>query len=156
MVTPNGSPKAFRAFLRAEGEADSARVLGPLVIPGLLQTHAYARAINASGRQFHAASPERYVNARISRQVRLSRPTPLRLQALIDESVIHRVVGGPEVMTEQLDHLVASAERNNVTIQVVPFSLGSYGTMSGGFTVIDYSDPGDLPAVYLEYPAGGA
>ncbi len=59
-------------------------------------------------------------------------------------------------MTEQLDHLVASAERNNVTIQVVPFSLGSYGTMSGGFTVIDYSDPGDLPAVYLEYPAGGA
>ncbi|MCI2421604.1 helix-turn-helix domain-containing protein [Saccharopolyspora sp. K220] len=156
IVTPTGSPKAFRAFLRAEAEADTARVLGPLVIPGLLQTHAYARAINAGGHQFHSASPERYVNARLSRQARLSGPAPLRLHALIDESVIHRVVGGPDVMIEQLQHLITSAARENVTVQIMPFGLGAYGTMSGGFTIIGYADPDDLPAVYLEYAAGGA
>ncbi|MER6989601.1 helix-turn-helix transcriptional regulator [Saccharopolyspora hirsuta] len=156
IVTPNGSPKAFRAFLRAEAEADSVRILGPLVIPGLLQTQGYARALNSSGRQFHAASPERYVNARINRQARLTGPAPLQLHALIDESVMHRLVGGPEVMAEQLTHLLASSERDNVTIQIVPFSLGSYGTMTGGFTVVDYSTPEDPPAVYLEYIAGGS
>ncbi|MDA3645951.1 helix-turn-helix domain-containing protein [Saccharopolyspora indica] len=156
IITPNGSPKAFREFLRAEAEADSLRVLSPHVMPGLLQTQAYARAINASGRQFHTASAERYVNARISRQARLTAPAPLRLHVLIDESVLHRLIGGPDVMAEQLTHLIVSSERDNVTIQVIPFSIGPYGTMTGGFTIVDYSTPDDPSAVYLEYIAGGS
>ncbi|MER7077617.1 helix-turn-helix domain-containing protein [Saccharopolyspora kobensis] len=156
VVTPTGSPKAFRAFLRAEAEADTARTLEPHVVPGLLQTHAYARAVNESGQQFHTASPARYVSARLSRQSRLVQPSPLRFHALIDEAVIRRTVGGPEVMIEQLTHLNDCCARENVTVQVLPFSLGAYGTMSGGFTIISYTDPDDPPAVYLDYVAGGA
>lgn len=156
LVTPSGSPKEYRAFLRAEAEADTAKTVEPHVVPGLLQTHAYARAINATGRQFHTSAPERYVTARLSRQARLTSPAPLHLHALIDESVIRRVVGGAEVMREQLNHLVTAADRDNVIIQIVPFDLGSYGTMSGGFTIIGYSDPDDPPAVYLEYAGGGS
>ncbi|GAA4611532.1 helix-turn-helix domain-containing protein [Saccharopolyspora hordei] len=155
VITPSGSPKAFRAFLRAEAEAHSARTLEPHVVPGLLQTHAYARAVNESGQQFHTAEPARYVTARLSRQARLAPPSPLRFHALIDEAVLHRAVGGPEVMAEQLHYLDDCAARENVTIQILPFSMGAYGTMSGGFTIIDYADPEDPPAVYLDYVAGG-
>ncbi|SEG83676.1 hypothetical protein SAMN02982929_04304 [Saccharopolyspora kobensis] len=59
-------------------------------------------------------------------------------------------------MIEQLTHLNDCCARENVTVQVLPFSLGAYGTMSGGFTIISYTDPDDPPAVYLDYVAGGA
>lgn len=156
VVTPAGSSKAFRAYLRAEAEADSERMLTPLAIPGLLQTVAYARAINSSGRQFHASErTERYVSARMSRQARLTGESPLTLHALIDEAVIRRVVGSPEVMVEQLKHLLDMGERDNVTIQIVPFGVGAYGTMSGAFMIIGYPGDDDLPAVYMEHAAGG-
>ena len=156
VVTPAGSSKPFRAYLRAEAEADNERMLTPLAIPGLLQTVAYARAINSSGRQFHASDrTERYVSARMSRQTRLTEPSPLKLHALIDEAVIRRIVGSPAVMVEQLNHLLGMGVRNNVTIQVVPFGAGAYGTMSGAFMIIGYPGDDDLPAVYLEHAAGG-
>lgn len=155
VVTPAGSSKEFRAFLRAEAEADRQRTLTPLVMPGLLQTAAYARAVNASGQQFHKSDrPERYVTARLSRQGRLSGPSPLKLHSLIDESVIRRCVGGREVMLEQLHYLLEIGERGNVTTQIVPFSAGSYGTMAGPFMIIDFADD-DPSAVYLEYATGG-
>jgi hypothetical protein len=90
----------------------------------------------------------------MSRQARLTEPEPLTLNALIDHSVICRVVGGPLVMVEQLNHLLEMGTHDNVTIQIVPFTAGSYGTMSGPFTIIGYADD-DLPAVYLEHAAGG-
>lgn len=155
VVTPAGSTRAFRAYLRAEAEADVERMLTPLAVPGLLQTVAYARAINASGRQFHMSDrTERYVSARMSRQTRLTEPEPLTLHALIDESVIRRCSGGPSVMIEQLNHLRDMGVRENVTIQIVPFGAGCYGTMAGGFMIIGYAGD-DPPAVYLEHAAGG-
>lgn len=156
VVTPAGSTRAFRAFLRAEAEADTERALSPMLVPGLLQTVAYARAVNASGRQFHVSErTERYVTARAHRAARLTEePDPLRLHALIDESAIRRVVGGPPVMIEQLKHLDNMGEHDNVTIQVVPFRAGSYGTMAGSFMIIGYAGD-DPPAVYLEHAAGG-
>lgn len=155
VLAPAGSSRAFRAFLRAEAEADTERTISPLVVPGLLQTVGYARAINASGRQFHASErTERYVTARMNRQTRLTDPNPLRLHALIDEAVIRRVIGTAAVMTEQLNHLVEMGTRDNVTIQVVPFEGGAYGTMAGSFMAIGYAGE-DLPAVYLEHAAGG-
>lgn len=157
VVTPAGSSKAFRAYLRAEAEAEYERMLTPLAIPGLLQTAGYARAINSSGRQFHTSDrTERYVSARMSRKARLTEPSPLKLHAVIDEAVIRRVVGSPEVMREQLDHLIEMGMRANVTIQVMPFSAGAYGTMEGAFMIIGYPRDEDPPAVYLEHPGGGA
>lgn len=155
VVTPAGSSKAFRAYLRAEAEADGERILVPLVMPGLLQTVGYARAVNASGQQFHKSDrTERYVSARISRQARLTEADPLKLHTLIDEAVVRRVVGGPSCMLEQLRHLRAMGERDNITVQIVPFDAGSYGTMSGPIMIIDYAED-DPSAVYLEHAAGG-
>ncbi|MGH3758571.1 helix-turn-helix domain-containing protein [Actinophytocola sp.] len=155
VVTPAGSSRAFRAFLRAEAEADTERMLTPLALPGLLQTAAYARALNVSGRQFHTSDrTERYVTARMSRKARLTESSPLKLHALIDEAVIRRVVGDASVMIEQLNDLLDMDERDNVAIQVVPYSVGSYGTMSGAFYIVGYAGD-DPPAVYLEHAAGG-
>jgi len=127
-------------------------------VPGLLQTAAYTRALNARGQQFlnPATRPERYVSARLSRQARLTGPNPLQLHAVLDEAVVRRVVGGPETMAEQLRHVLAVGRQDTVTLQVVPFDAGSYGTMSSGFTIVGYADAEDPPAVYLEYAAGGA
>jgi transcriptional regulator with XRE-family HTH domain len=155
VVTPAGSSRAFRAFLRAEAEADTERALSPLLVPGLLQTVAYARAVNSSGRQFHASErTERYVSARMNRQARLTEANPLKLHTLIDESVVRRIVGGPLVMIEQLKYLLDMGSHDNVTIQVVPFDAGSYGTMSGPFLIIRYASD-DVPAVYLEHATSG-
>ncbi len=155
VVTPAGSSKAFRAYLRGEAEADTERMVTSIAIPGLLQTQAYARALNASGRQFHASDrTERYVSARMSRQARLTGPSPLNLHAVVDEATIRRVVGDPSVMIEQLNHLIEMGDHDNVFVQVIPYSSGAYGTMSGAFMIIEYAGD-DLPAVYLEHAAGG-
>lgn len=158
VITPIGAPRPFREFLRAEEEADFERTLELQLVPGLLQTAAYAQAINEHGRQFHnpASRPERYVSARLSRQAKLTDPRPLELHAVLDEAVIRRVVGGPEVMVDQLRHLLAVGKRDNVTIQVVPFGAGSYGTMSSAFIILGYIDLEDLPLVYIDFPGGGA
>src|SRR5262249_51816811 len=103
--------------------------------------------------------PERYVVARQSRQARLTEgsPYPLQLHAVLDEAVIRRRVGGPQVMVEQLQHLLTVCKECSVTIQVVPFGARSYGAMSSGCTIVGYGEEDeDPPVVYLEYAAGGA
>ena len=154
--TPAGSSKEFRAFLRAESEAATERVLQHHVIPGLLQTADYARAINfSSGRFYRAARPENYVTARLSRQHRLTDNAPLRLHAVMDEAAIRRTVGGPKVMIEQLRHLLAVGAQRNVTLQIVPFEAGAYSTMAGSFTIIGFEEPDESPAVLIENAIGG-
>lgn len=157
LSVPAGSSKEFRAFLRAESEADTMRVLSALVVHGLLQTPAYTRAIHDSGHRFRDpdGKVERYVAARINRQKRLEGPEPLQMHALLDEAVIRRVVGGPAVMAEQLRHLLDLRKRDNITLQVVPFGVGSYGNMSGGCAIIGYADKQYAPVVYVEHTAGG-
>jgi hypothetical protein len=157
LTVPAGSSKEFRAFLRAESEADTMQVLSPLVIDGLLQTPAYARAIHDSAHRFRDpdAKVERYVAARLDRQKRLEGPDPIRVHVLLDEAVIRRVIGGPTVMTEQLRHLLELRKRDNVTLQVIPFGEGAYGNMSGGCMIIGYADKEYAPAVYVEHTAGG-
>lgn len=158
LTVPVGSSKEFRAFLRAESEADTMRVLAPLVVHGLLQTPAYARAVHDSAHRFRdpEGEVERYVSARLSRQKRLEGPEALQIHALLDESVIRRAVGGPEVMAEQLQHLLALSGRDNIKLQVIPFGAGAYGTMSGGCSIIGYREKEYTPAVYVEHSAGGA
>lgn len=158
LTMPVGASKEFRAFLRAEAEADTMRMLSPMIINGLLQTSAYTRAIQDSGHRFRdpEAKVERYVTARLSRQKRLEGPDALQVHALLDEAVIRRVVGGTAVMAEQLQHLLTLGERDNITLQVIPFGVGAYGTMSGGCAIIGYADEEYAPAVYVEHSAGGA
>ena len=148
-------PAKFRAFLRAEADAVSVRELQPICVPGLLQTADYAAAVRRSSPLVDPAlNPDKAVAARIARQHLLDGENPLQLHALIDVSVLNRWVGGREVMAEQLRHLLKSMERPNVTVKVVGYEAGAYGTMSGPVTIFSFG--GDDPdSLYLEYPNGG-
>lgn len=155
---PAGAPSGYRRLVNAEREAMRERVMAPLAVPSLLQTERYARALLDAGQTLQRPDtrPESVVAVRMDRQKPLDGPDPLMLHALIDEAVVHREVGSPEVQREQLEHLLTMAERPNITVQVIPFAAGGYGTMNGSFVVVDYPEPDATPGVYLEYPAGGA
>jgi transcriptional regulator with XRE-family HTH domain len=146
----------LRKLVRAEAEGYAVRVLSPSLISGLLQTEGYVRALNQAGRRMlDLAAMDEYVRVRLNRQKRLTGSPPLHLHALIDEAALHRLIGGPDVMRHQLGHLLAIGAQSNVTIQVLPFGAGAYGSMSGACTIVDYPDPTDVPGVYVEYLGGG-
>lgn len=153
---PTGTLKTFRRMISAEREADTVRTVELSIIPGLLQTERYARALMEAAHRFHEPQVrmDGIVNTRLARQERLVSAEPLQLHAVVDEAAIRRVVGDPAVMQEQLQHLLDMTERLNVTLQTMPFASGAYGTMSGACAIVGYDD--DTSGVYLEYPAGGA
>lgn len=152
-----GASKAFRKLVNAEREAVRERELAPYVVPGLLQTRRYARALIEAGHALHdpGMRPDNAVATRMERQKPLEGPDPMLLHVLIDEVAIHREIGGPEVLREQLEHLLDVVERPNITLQVIPYMAGAYGTMNGSFIIVDYPEPDTVPGVYLAYPAGG-
>lgn len=121
------------------------------IVPGLLQTAGYARGLH-EGSMPAEFTPERageLIEVRIRRQQVLNREPPLELRVVLDEAVLHRVVGGPDVMAEQLTHFVAIAKRPNVTLQVIPFSAGAHPAMENMFTIIEFEDVAP-PVVYVE------
>jgi len=105
------------------------------LIPGLLQTPDYARAILASWRLDTDGGIEAKLAARIDRQAILDRDDPPDLCALPDESLLHRCIGSAVVTAGQLEHLAQAARRPNVTIQLVPEQAGAYAGLSGAFWV---------------------
>jgi hypothetical protein len=90
----------------------------------------------------------------MERQRIVTREDRPRLWAVIDEAVIRRVVGGPEVMAEQLRHLIDCAEHGKTTLQVVPFSAGAHAGTTGPFIILDFPEPTDPSVVYVETLAG--
>lgn len=154
---PGPAPKEYRLFLRAEAEANAERVIAPLIVPALLQTADYAEALHRAGQRFHDPSVRmaRYVASRMRRQQRLAEANPLRLHVLLDEMTLRREVGGPQVLREQLAHLLAMADRDSVTVQIIPCGVGAYGAIAGGCTVLDFDGEDEQPIVYLEHPLGG-
>ncbi|NAS22435.1 helix-turn-helix domain-containing protein [Herbidospora sp. NEAU-GS84] len=132
-------------------EAGAQRILAyePLCVPGLLQTPEYARAVLiAAGHD--ACEIERRVTARMRRQQILTRSdSPVRLDAVLDESVISKVVGSPEVMRAQVRHLVELAHAPTVSVRIV---AGAHAAMVGGFGLLEFDGVG--PLVYLETPVG--
>ena len=149
-------PARMRGYSRLEAEASLIQTLQPIVVPGLLQIEDYAVALHLADRRFCPAEIiDSQIAARMARQRRLTE-RPLNLHAVIGEAVIRTAVGGPVVQRSQLRHLLDMAKRPNITIQVVPFSAGAYGTMSGAFTILNFADQEDPPSVYLEYAGGGA
>ncbi|WP_344461955.1 Scr1 family TA system antitoxin-like transcriptional regulator [Kitasatospora kazusensis] len=118
-------PDWFRRYAKLESEADTIRTYQVSLVHGLLQTESYARALiaRAVGEDKPVLIEER-VAARMSRQQRLFSDDAPTLIAVLDESAIRRMVGGPEVMHEQLCHLLVMGRRPNVVIQIAPLSLG--------------------------------
>jgi DNA-binding XRE family transcriptional regulator len=155
---PAGTPTNFRKLVARERDAETIRAIEPLLVPGLLQTEHYARALMTAGRRLFdvPSRADSAVSSRLTRQKRLEGGDPLRLHAVLDQGVITREIGGADVLRDQLAHLLEVGARSNITLQVVPFAAGAYGPMAGACTIVGYPDPGEPPNVYLEYPAGGA
>jgi len=127
----------------------------PLVIPGLLQTEEYARVM--IGQFGNASSRERLdniVKIRMKRQELLERPDHPKAFFVLDEAVIRRWVGGKDVMRRQLEHLVAMSGKRDVTVEIVPFSIGLHPGLQGPFVILDFPDPSDDELLYLENSRG--
>jgi transcriptional regulator with XRE-family HTH domain len=148
-------PELLTTYISFETEARSVRNYESLFVPGLLQTEDYARAVIKG--VLPLASDEdidRRVGARIQRQEVLARKTPLRLWAIVDEAVLHRRVGGTDIMVDQLRTLVEAAGRPHITLQVIPFTTGAHAGMPGSFVVMDFPEAADPDLVYIDSMAG--
>lgn len=146
-------PSGLDVLVGLENDATAEKTFEPLFIPGLLQTPAYARALIQVGQTRSGKAADRLVQLRVDRQAVLTRdPDPLALWAVIDEAALRRPVGGTEVMRDQIRHLIEASQRDNVKIQVLPFSRGAHAGLDGPFTVLELPD---TPAVvYTETQAG--
>jgi DNA-binding XRE family transcriptional regulator len=145
-----------RGFLGLETDADEEWELSLMYVPGLLQTEAYTRALLSAGRLKRTKKQlEGQIAARGIRQARLTdKEAPLTLTAIIDESALRKPMGSPEIMRDQLKHLIEAAELDTVTIQVLPDELGGHPGMDGAFIVLEFQDPEDPSLLYVEYPTG--
>ncbi|NHD16022.1 MULTISPECIES: helix-turn-helix domain-containing protein [Actinopolyspora] len=150
-------PEWFKPYVGLETDAALVCNFEQELIPGLLQTEDYARAIHTSGG--HITDPEdveKRVAARMERQRRLfDKDNPLELRAVISEAALQRKVGGRKVWSEQLEHLLTMADLPNVMFQVVSYEAGEHASMTSGFTVLEFSEPADPDVAYMESPLGG-
>lgn len=148
-------PEEYTTYISFEAEARSVRNYESLFVPGLLQTEDYARQVIRG--VLPLASDEEVefrVQARVQRQATITRDDPLKLWVIVDEAVLHREVGGREVMGAQLRHLVGQAKQPHITLQVVPYKVGAHPGMHGAFAIMDFPDTADPELVYVESMAG--
>ncbi|MFD3932869.1 Scr1 family TA system antitoxin-like transcriptional regulator [Streptomyces sp. NPDC058614] len=142
-------PEHFAEAAEAEALATAIRQYAPMLIPGLLQTPAYARAVN---RAFAPTAPEEtieeWVEDRMARTHLLDDPTKPLLWAVLDEAALRRETGGRAVMAEALRHVADLARRNRVIVQVLPFSAGAHTAMQGALKLMDFEDA--PPLIYFE------
>ncbi|QFZ16567.1 helix-turn-helix domain-containing protein [Saccharothrix syringae] len=147
-------PDWFQDFVGLEEAASRILTYETQFVPGLLQTEDYAMAIMSHGRpELAGPAVKRRVALWVQRQKILYRPGAPRFWAVIDESVLHRPIGGRRVLLAQIDHLLSVTKNGPVTLQIVPYPLSGYAA-EGSFTMLRFGEP-DLPdIVYLEHLAG--
>ena len=144
-------PEWFKVAVGLEESASMIRAYQPQVVPGLLQTEGYVRAITAASFPSEGEEEsERRVALRLARQDLLRRPAPPQYWVILEETVLRRPIGGPEVMRSQLECLIEAAARPHVTIQVLPFSAGWHPAMYGMFNLFRFPDDALPDVVYSE------
>jgi hypothetical protein len=127
------------------------RTLETMVVPGLLQTPQYARAVTrAAVKDLDDRDLDALVEVRLARQDVLRADPPLVLSAVLDEAVLRREVGGPEVMARQLERLMEAARLPQVRLQVLPFSAGAHVGLTGPFVIFSFPSTSDLDVVVLD------
>ena len=145
-------PSWFATYLGLEQAASVIRTYQPRLVPGLLQTEDYARAVMLRRHpQASADEIERRIAVRIARQAFLNQPGAPELWVALDEAALQRPPSDEELRRAELLHLIEMAQRPNITLQVVPFEANDDDAVSGPFTILRFSEP-DLPdVVYIEY-----
>jgi transcriptional regulator with XRE-family HTH domain len=145
-------PPTYRDFISLESQASAMSTLETSVVPGLLQTPEYARAVTRAA--VEGLDDERLdalVQVRLARQDVLRSDRPLRLSAVLDEAVLRREVGGPDVMARQLRRLMEAARLPQVRLQVLPFAAGAHVGVTGPFVIFSFSSTSDLDVVVLDH-----
>ncbi|MBK0865947.1 helix-turn-helix domain-containing protein [Saccharopolyspora sp. HNM0986] len=147
-------PSWFQDYVGLEESASRIQTYEIQFVPGLLQTEAYARAIASQGMP-EAVDEEvdRRVGLRMYRQRLFNQPNAPKLWAVIDESVLHRPIGGRAVLREQIEHLLEITKLATVSLQVLPFDLGRSGA-EGAFSILRFAEPEIPDIVYLEHLCG--
>lgn len=144
--------KESKTLIRLEQDATAIITFQPLLIPGLLQTGDYVRALMAVGQVPRSDSDAR-VAARLARQSVLTKADPPTLSFIVDETALRRVLGSPRLMARQLRHVLEAVERPQVTLQVLPLSLYGHPGLDGSFTLLDFERY--KSAVHLEHKISG-
>jgi transcriptional regulator with XRE-family HTH domain len=144
-------PDWFEVAVGLEESASLIRAYEPQVVPGLLQTEGYARAITAASfPSEQEEESERRVALRLARQDLLKRPAPPEYWVVLEEAVLRRPIGGPDVTRGQVKHLIECAARPNITVQVLPFAAGWHPAMYGMFNIFRFPDDAMPDVVYSE------
>ncbi|WP_030777436.1 helix-turn-helix domain-containing protein [Streptomyces sp. NRRL S-920] len=145
-------PAAYRDFISLEAQAGWMRTLETSVVPGLLQTPEYARAVTrAALGGLSEKEVDSLVEVRLARQDVLRADPPLRLSVVLDEAVLRRPVGGPGVLARQLARLQEVAMLPQVRLQVLPFASGEHVGLIGSFVMFSFRNIADLDVVVLDH-----
>jgi transcriptional regulator with XRE-family HTH domain len=146
----------YADYIALEAEAVAIYNYEATIMPGLLQTSDYYQAIGRSEFYHEPDKPlSRRIEVRLRRQRRLQESPRLRFHAILEESILRRVVGGPDAMRTQLDHICDIVRLENVTVQVIPERLGSHPGLLGGFSILTFEDQDHRPDVgYTDFIAG--
>ena len=141
----------YATYVGLEEAAVSLRYFQSSIVPGILQTPGYARAMHEGGfQEYPPGRIDEHVDVRMRRKRLLTRDPPLQVSVVLDEAVLHRVVGAPAVMAEQLTHLVELAKLPSVTIQIIRFSAGAHPAMDSMFDILDFGESTTPSLVYVE------
>ncbi|MFY1650413.1 helix-turn-helix domain-containing protein [Solwaraspora sp. WMMB762] len=159
--TESALPAWFGLYVSLEDSAAMIRQYEPESVPGLLQVRAYAETVTRLpvGLLTEEQIAHR-VKVRIERQALLASPRPPHLKVMLNEAVLRREVGGPEVMVEQLQHLLDMTERHSVSVQVIPYTVGAHAGMNSAFSFLTFPnaplspDPVEPPLVYVDTLTG--
>lgn len=152
----------FGTYLGLENGASSQKSYQSSIIPGLLQTEDYVRAMyTMQDAGYRPERVEELIEVRLTRQHILTRPDPLHLRSIVDEAALRRLVGGVEVMRGQLRHLIDVSRSPNVAVQVIPFAGGAHLGMESNFSILEFADPmpamvyseGLIGSLYIERPS---
>jgi transcriptional regulator with XRE-family HTH domain len=143
-------PSWAQPFVGLEAAASVIRTYQIQLVPGLLQTEAYARALIGQGSATTEEEIARRSELRASRQEILRRPDAPQLWVVIDEAALRRPVGSRDIVREQIAHLIDVAGHPAVTLQIMPFSAGAHSAMGGPFTILRFAEPDLADVVYIE------
>jgi transcriptional regulator with XRE-family HTH domain len=149
-------PEWFERYLGEESDATHLRTYEAEFVPSLLQTADYCRAVRtACAPDISTADLDRFVEFRAARQTRLTAKRAPTLHAVVNEAVLRRQIGGPDVMSAQLRHLLTLAERPNITVLVLPFESGAHPAMTGSFTILGFPPSTGVATVFVELDSYG-
>ncbi|MCT4356068.1 helix-turn-helix domain-containing protein [Streptomyces sp. Je 1-79] len=147
-------PESMNLLLTLEDEAVREDHFSCVYVPGLLQTRDYSTALQqANELRLATEEIERLVDIRMKRQEVLTRARPPHLWAILDESVLRRVVGSREIMKAQLRRLLEANKANQITLQVLPFSKGAHAAALGSFVILGGAEA-SLDVVYVDLHTG--